>query len=751
MFNKFAERNLAVIAVQKGSKAPVFEAAGYDKWEESGTPQNMLDLFESRYPLKNGYGIGVIMGRYSRMSSLDVDSMDQKLIEALPYSPLLRRGREGRYGALFFRYNPELRNCTIKGANGDVDVLIERKYIIVPPTIHMNTGRPYTWATPDASLESLNADDLPMLTQADLDRIAIAQGHNVEEKNHNKIELDGEWWAPIGENRCPHGSQDRLKSFASILIFKLTPIDEAVKMLIQYDQEHHIGLTYFQDKSRPDCKLDEYSNAFKFYTSIYNSHQTKRAREGLPPEIPMSFPKIEVKSADVIKKQESEKLVTPSLGGFHQRFVDLCDSMSDGDQKQIALSAAMALAGHALSNRVLGQIGGRDVHPAMLMMIIAKSGFGKETPQKIISNLSSVQQKMRSLPKSTISVIQNFAGIPDKGDRKGCPPTRELLYMIDEASVILRGMSSTKGGSEKDLSELFCTLYSKSLTLYRGESSMTHGQNHGECFNPAVTLWLATTPSAFVANTEIQIAESGLLPRFVLSIQDDIGEFKKPRSMVDAMPDIRNIDAEILSMQSKYPINLAADVVGSPFRLDVIPNNMKALGPVHPKIIRATDQAEILYDQLSRIHFKLKKSDTSAAESAFEARIMENTAKLLLQMTVMGGRDTMEAKDLALAYAVVKDQFEHVRPFLSQLDEKTPFGILQSKLIALVKANGIKGITRTEITHRIQRKRPHEYTEALDSLVECGILFTEGPRKPYYHRDFVTAETFDKQRPPGTA
>ncbi|MEE4454756.1 bifunctional DNA primase/polymerase [Novosphingobium resinovorum] len=122
------------------------------------TPAEQTDWLSS-YPTNN---IGLPLGAQSRLGMIDIDTDDEQVIATikslLPATPWERRGKKGM--ALAYRWNGQ-RNFKIKGVDGTmlVEHLSEGNQVVLPPSIHPDTARPYT-AT--ANLWEV-LDDIPEL------------------------------------------------------------------------------------------------------------------------------------------------------------------------------------------------------------------------------------------------------------------------------------------------------------------------------------------------------------------------------------------------------------------------------------------------------------------------------------------------------------------------------------------------------------------------------------------------------------
>lgn len=121
-------------------KAPVITG-----WQQFGqrmpTSEEQADWM-ARYPDAN---IGLPLGSQSGLSAIDIDTTDAKLDAAiraqLPVAPYERIGRKG--AGLLYKWKGQ-KNFKIKGLEGMiVEMLGQGNQIILPPSVHPETGQPY--------------------------------------------------------------------------------------------------------------------------------------------------------------------------------------------------------------------------------------------------------------------------------------------------------------------------------------------------------------------------------------------------------------------------------------------------------------------------------------------------------------------------------------------------------------------------------------------------------------------------------
>lgn len=129
-------KNLPVIPCN--GKRPVIR--NWQRFCESmPDPKEQSDWLD-RYP---GHNIGLPLGQASGYCVVDIDTEDQSEIAAvkatLPASPLERVGKKG--SAIFYKFNRE-KSFSIAGK---VDFLSTGKQVILPPSIHPETGMAYRW------------------------------------------------------------------------------------------------------------------------------------------------------------------------------------------------------------------------------------------------------------------------------------------------------------------------------------------------------------------------------------------------------------------------------------------------------------------------------------------------------------------------------------------------------------------------------------------------------------------------------
>lgn len=152
--------------VKPGTKSPPMH-----RWQlpDAEHGQAVLDSWVRKY---GANGIGLVMGSPigdgTTLGALDVDRDEyHRLARALLGNPLC--GRIGQKGAVYFvrvgkvHGNPEFR---VEGQAGKkwgkvAECLFNKKFCVIPPTIHPHTNAPYHWiGTP---LHEMDLLQLPLI------------------------------------------------------------------------------------------------------------------------------------------------------------------------------------------------------------------------------------------------------------------------------------------------------------------------------------------------------------------------------------------------------------------------------------------------------------------------------------------------------------------------------------------------------------------------------------------------------------
>jgi putative DNA primase/helicase len=247
-------------------KAPFVKS--WSDWCRTKMNHQELEMLVEQYGDSN---IGLCMGEASGIIGVDVDTDDREINEIvkcnIPISPMARRGKKGF--AAFYQYRGKQSYFKKIKDKGQVvlEVLGTGRFLVIPPSIHPDTNKPYVWAD-----DVCDISDLPELTDKDISHLLRA----VEKKCS----------ANPGVLENFSGRNNALVSYMGKLIHSRGSTDDNVKKLLQFDKENH-EKPLFSDPSENNCS-DPLTNARRFYLSTELSILNNCIREGRPHDMPLS-------------------------------------------------------------------------------------------------------------------------------------------------------------------------------------------------------------------------------------------------------------------------------------------------------------------------------------------------------------------------------------------------------------------------------------------------------------------------------
>jgi hypothetical protein len=148
------------VPVRPGSKAP--SITDWSRWCHELPPEELLHDWSRRYP-EAGLALGPAAGITALDLDYDVDGLHARVRAVAGLSPVAKRGQKG--ATLFYRYGGEKSRAFRKNGQTVAEVLAGGRLVILPPTLHPVTGRPYEWLT-GVTLLDVAARDLPPLDAA---------------------------------------------------------------------------------------------------------------------------------------------------------------------------------------------------------------------------------------------------------------------------------------------------------------------------------------------------------------------------------------------------------------------------------------------------------------------------------------------------------------------------------------------------------------------------------------------------------
>ena len=140
-------------------------------WAEFSDHMPSDQLYEEWLSKKGDHGIGMVMGAEvapgKRLVGLDVDDphFERAILGMISGEPPIKRGKKGCTAFVIFESSLPVPSTTLKGKEGlgNIDILASKKCTVLPPSIHPDTGKPYTWD--GKSLIDVELEEIPVLSE----------------------------------------------------------------------------------------------------------------------------------------------------------------------------------------------------------------------------------------------------------------------------------------------------------------------------------------------------------------------------------------------------------------------------------------------------------------------------------------------------------------------------------------------------------------------------------------------------------
>lgn len=736
MFLKLKNLGWHCIPLIPATKKPIEKLdrlGGFTGIHHDGIPDEICKEWDKKYNLKN-CGLGLITGKSSNVSVLDLDTQSQDILEVIPHSPLIKKGKN--LGSYFFQHLEDCESKILFGArelDDSVEFLNHNMLVVLPPTLHPSTRKPFEWIGEIKSLNGYSPDKLPTLSKNDL--YAIKQ-HYIRKYGDAEgdtdgaflgsispaVELDGVYQA-VRENgrlRCAHGSQDRLKKMAAKLLAEHMPIEEAVKELVRYDANHHEGLSYFQDKGRgkDSSGADPYENALRFYTSMLSTVNRQRLRRGEDAlsVVRASTPKdAEIKTEIKAPKKEEQKTL-PEITGVMKTFVDYLNRYSISENTEVYLGASLAWLSMLAASRFAVKTKAFTTPANLMVWGVMPSGVGKDSPQTLLQELLYPHGVLGAGSyKSAPSLIMNLKNIFKEKKGKGDPELirkaqRENLMLMDECSTLFRIMAKGEG-YQQDMVETLNTLFSKSSGFFAGDQSVERGIRYGAAYNPYFTLMGFTTFNHFENITGGKIVGNGFFERSLVFIKTKKSRFNKnPFKDDEAFKKLKDFtDAHF-----KTPINLVD------YGEYVPPEKEITTEVAYTEFPIKEDAEKFLHDYREKMYEK----DAEEIDVAFFNRFGELATKVSMLHSMSDGRSEIEVSDVEWAVQLVEWCYYNARKvFVKIQNVEDVYSQAVSKIQEKLEKKKITEISRKELlaSTRFEPRNGHR-SKFLNELIEMGLI-----------------------------
>jgi hypothetical protein len=566
---KFIERGISVVPIAPGTKKPgVYSAEtgwrgmpDWTKYAERMPTEIELEIW-SQWP---GAGIGVVLGKLSKLTGLDKDydlpGGNDALLQLIPYSPIAKKGEKG--WTRFYQYNGE-KSCSFDvGGQRVLDVLSDGRQTVVPPTAHPS-GCSYVWISPDALDTITNVTDLPKLPDDFLDQVARVLAPYQTEK-------DREF-----QKKAPAARDDGGKISVELSIqaqyFRdlngqaLVRLDEWVPKLVPSAKPERGGyrcVATWRQAKNPNVGINEagirdwggnYGMTPIDLVMYANGLTFGKAAESLRDCLALTEPEpllLNVGTGTVTEAPTPRK-AAPALMPWHkpqpapvmlppQTSLDPAPAIPTyianppgilGDiarwitetapkaQPELSVAAAVALCSVVMGRNYRSQFGNRT---SLYLVMVAKSTEGKEHPQQCVEKV---------LTAAHLETLIGGSGYTSAGAvYSALLKSPAHIATIDEIGKLLK-LSRAKGNAHSEAAlDKLVEAFGRQDGILRPPtySTMTlkDTQRPAErvIHHPAITMLGATTPGTFYENLTSDLVKDGFLGRCI------VVESQQPRQL----------------------------------------------------------------------------------------------------------------------------------------------------------------------------------------------------------------------------
>lgn len=676
MFQKYFDNGYVPIPIVPMGKNPAIKT-DWAKYCREKPSESLIEEWETRQP-KEGLNIGITCGVASNVVVLDIDTDDEEVLNICPPSPVRRRGMKGE--ARFFKYNQDIKSQSYPG----LDIMSDGRQILVPPSIHPITRKPYIWLTLD-TLENMRSTDLPEL---DMSFLAILQPSLVRVRG-----LGGK----------PEGRNNKLVDIVSAMRGRGEPEEKIIKEVYDWDLKYHHP-RLFNDPSDPQFKnakneQETLRNAWKFVNNVTQS----LIKNGS--EIISSGPELTIHVTDESILSQYKARTYPEPSGLIKDVRDIILNYSEREMPNIALGGAVSLMSVVCSNRFRFN----ETWTNTYVLNLAPTGSGKSFPQTIVGLL------LNQYLGTTLSGFGNYQS--SAAFTKNLVSRRERLDMIDEVSSLFAQM---KGGGlwQTAILEEMCKLWSSSNGKYSA-SEYAEREDTSSCYNPCVSIFGSSTIEGIKAEINKMMTIKGLMPRFLIFSHENYGTQK------DAFLDEGALKS--VTIKLKRIIDTEKNVLKG--------TNDILQGPIYDPIdLAPLNEDAVSYFKALRREFsdRVEKEDSEPLKSML-TRGKEQVMKLAT-IHAAGCFRAIELDDLVWAKGVWDVSFHNCTPLIEETAVENSFEKSVQQMGNIIKRQKSGFITHAVLMGRMKRDSK-EMLRLIDYLIETGQIVksaSPGYNKPGY-------------------
>jgi hypothetical protein len=392
-----------------------------------------------------------------------------------------------------------------------------------------------------------------------------------------------------------------------------------------------------------------------------------------------------------------DKLHLPEAQGALGNLIQNILENSFVKQPEFAYGAALAF----MSTIVGRKVEYNRICPNLYIMNVGPSGCGKNAPQKCI------QDWFIRLGADNLLGADDYASDASLVDSLELSPVR--LDIMDEASGILKAITSSKNSYDSKMDELLCKLYTSSHTKFLGRKLAN--ERRGSCIRPHVSILFSTTPTGLQEAITKKSLDKGLLGRFLIFSGDGMRESQ----LLEHFPEV---DHDTF-VKIKWWINYKA------------PESKQMVGQVNPDVLEmeSSQEAKIRLREIFKEFDSLRRStEQTSPILPIIARAYEQMSKIMI-IHSCGMSDKKEPiinlVDVNFAYGMIKFYLDKLSNLVQDNIHENFIEKLRNKVLKTIGTSGDKGMSVAELNRSTRGLKKRDRDEIVRELIDSYEIIAE--------------------------
>lgn len=718
----------SVIWLKKRSKMPIHE-----KW----TAKDTLSVEELKSSYVKGYNCGVRLGDPSRIGEkylhvVDVDvrkpelaAIARKTVESLLKTRFsdfqaVISGSGGASRHLYFLTSKPFRSKKLwhsdekfTGEDGkehwgaEVELFGTGKQVVLPPSIHPDTGKPYVWEE-----EIFYPEDL---IEVDSEIIEDLIG----ERDRQIIDDDG----PLGL------SEDEVEAYLADLDIPTYCDDREGWIKVGMALHHEfdgadIGLKIWNAFSKQSKKFDarvsrqqwrsfkgsEQPVTFASIIQAANDHRYQLEWESLPDEFEDDDADDEPEERPAPRKEREREPLKPTedeedgipanlltVPGVLGLAVEHYNATSTQNQPQFAVQTALALGSVVLGRYWMSE---HDNFSSLYLVNLGVTGSGKEFSRKFIS---------RALEEASLgeivgpSMYASSAGIMSELAWK---PRHVTVY--DEFGMLLASTGNNSNTNLRDAQRLLMSLFGQLGDVARPVAYSTNGKTAQQIegmraqkvVRPAITILGLSTPETFFDALSQDDVASGFLNRLLV-----VNSRREPK--VDEVRAWKRIPAELKNWIHEFGTTDAEDFL----------EGEVATEADEPEIVEFTPGAKARLRQIAQEVIDLQAKYRPYRLDGMLSRSREIAMRISLIVTLSRKRKRIDEESVNWSWDYVRFYTMEMIANTRRMMGSTPIARIADHLADVIADAGKKGLSQRDMG-----RKSYEFAK-LDSRAQAEVIY----------------------------